>query len=716
MLKCTPIKENITVYEGDDCTLEFVSSLGDITGASIRLQARIDTSSRYAIIDVDGVILDATAGSYSVILPSGDTLGKASEDAYYYDIKITKANGSVHTDRSGMMTIDARTTDLTTTKTTTVYGVDVDKDGAPVLAKARELNFEGSGVTVNTNLKGGVDVSIKSPAAAPTLALHFSGIYDTLQDLTDAIASPTDHQQAIVLKPSEKYYHGVGNAWVALAPVGSFHPNYLGAYDTVVDLRVAEPLPVDDSLAIVGTTAKSFYIYDGSKWDQVTHTDLPSLDARVTDAESKISKAQNDIVGLTTSVGQNSATVAGIYAKDKPSFDTAVEAHLQQSKTDITNLQAGQGALESNVNQKISGVHVEDSTNNAFDDINSFHFVGAEVSDDGGKQVTVTVKPKITVANGQEVGSTSIVGDTLIFQGGTITADPNNPNVLIIGRTDTPSFDPSMFSSAIDHGYAADDQGIKSAKTTNGWWVFKDLKSVSGRPSDSIGELIVFKNEIPTSNVALKHVFTMAIGQDRDLESKVWFMYRDGTQWTPWFSEQGADQATIDSLTASVNELKSGNAAVLKELEALQTAAGNLYAPTKEAFNKAVTALINAALANYTPVKPGHGGDKPSLVFPRFYAQFSLSTPTSFAGAVTSTNAEATLLRIPTTRSRVFISVINDNGEASKVKGFSINGSLKSSWDYRDTIIDGKRYRAFYSAGAFSEQKVDIKVDFGQGI
>lgn len=180
-------------------------------------------------------------------------------------------------------------------------------------------------------------------------------------------------------------------------------------------------------------------------------------------------------------------------------------------------------------------------------------------------------------------------------------------------RQGTPSFNPSMFASAVNHGYAANDQGIKSPQTTDGWWVFTDLKSVSGRPPDAVGELIVFKNEVHEQNPAMKHVFAMAIGRDKDQKNKVWFMYRSGSQWTPWFSEQGADQATIDSITASVNELKSGNADALKEIGALQTAAGNLYAPTKEAFNKAVTALINAALANYTPVKPSQGDDSFTL-------------------------------------------------------------------------------------------------------
>lgn len=717
MSSCIPIKENITVYEGDDCTLTFTSSIKNLTGYGVKLQARIDTSSRYAIIDVDGTITDAAAGEYTVTFPSASTLGKAQEKAYHFDIKLTSSTGAVHTDRYGMMLIEARTTDMHIPASVNVYGVDVDKDGVSLLAKARELNFEGSGVTVSTNLKGGVDVSIKAPAASPTLALHFSGIYDDLQALEDAIPKPTENMQAIVISPSEKYYHGVGGSWVALAPVGAMHPTYLGAYDKVEDLELANPTPPSDSLAIVGTSAKSFYFWDGAKWDQLTHTDLPSLDARVTDAETKIAKAQGDIAGLTTSVGQNSAAVAGIYAKDKPSFDTAVEAHLQQPKTDIANLQAGQGVLESNINQKISGIHVEDADqSNAFDDINSLHFIGAEVSDDGGKQVTVTVKPKITVASGQEAGSTSLEGSSLIFPGDTISADPNDPSVLILGRTDTPKFDPSIFQSAVDHGYAADDQGIKSSKTKDGWWVFKDLKSVSGRPTDSVGDLIVFKNTIASGDPSKRHAFSLAMGKDADGNNDIWVIYRDGEKWTGWFKVTTGLQAKVDLITANVDKLKQSDASIISEVSALQTSLGNLYAPTKEAFNKAVTALINAALANYTPAKPSHGGDKPSLVFPRFYAQFSIGVPTDFTGATTSTNAEATLLRIPTTRERIFISVENDNDEASKVTGFKFNNKQEMSLAHRDIVRNGKKYRAFYTAGAFSEQKVDIKVDFGQGI
>ena len=40
-------------------------------------------------------------------------------------------------------------------------------------------------------------------------SLKFSGIYEQLSDLTDAIPAPDKDLQAIVLNPSEKYFHVV---------------------------------------------------------------------------------------------------------------------------------------------------------------------------------------------------------------------------------------------------------------------------------------------------------------------------------------------------------------------------------------------------------------------------------------------------------------------------------------------------------------------------
>ncbi|CAH9015432.1 conserved hypothetical protein [Vibrio phage 393E50-1] len=477
MLKCTPIKENITIYEGDDCTLEFSSSLGDITGASIRLQARIDTSSRYAIIDVSGTILDATAGSYSVILPSNDTLGKAQLDAYYYDIKITKSDGSVHTDRSGMMTIDARTTDLTTTTTTTVYGVDIDRDGTLLKAKAQQVNFLGTGVKLTSNPQGGVDIEIDRTATAPTLALQFAGIYNELQDLTDAVPKPSEHMQAIVIQPSEYYYHVVAGSWQQLAPVSSFHSKYLGAYDTVDDLKLAEPNPGEESLAIVGTDNKSFYVYDSGSWDIVNHADIPGLDARLTTQEGKMVTVQKDVSDLQTVTGKNAADIAALYVPDKTTFDEKLNERLTQPEANIgalqastAKIQAAQSTSEKTVTdntkrievaeghlqtlqstdqkhdsdisaigddirqlqgQVFNGIHLEDDDGNSFDDITGLAFDGASVQDDQGTGLaTVVVSPKVTVANGQQPGSTSVTGNAIIFEGSQVATDPNDTNVI----------------------------------------------------------------------------------------------------------------------------------------------------------------------------------------------------------------------------------------------------------------------------------------------
>ena len=282
---------------------------------------------------------------------------------------------------------------------TDLTGIDFRDDDAEV-GKFTSVNFKGDGVQVSHS-NGELQVEIERSAVAPTLALHFAGIYDSLQDLQDAITSPSSNMQAIVIQPSEKYYHGVGGSWVELAPVGAFHPTYLGTYDTVGNLQSAYPSPSKESLAIVGTTSKAFYIYDGSKWDGLTHTDLPALDARVTDAEGKILTLQNK--------------------------DTQHDQQLSAVGADISQLQG----------QVYTGNDIQDDQGNSLADITGIKFVGAEVSDDDGdKTATVTVKPKITVANGQQPGSTSATGNALIFEGATIIADPSDPNVLRITTKD----------------------------------------------------------------------------------------------------------------------------------------------------------------------------------------------------------------------------------------------------------------------------------------
>lgn len=291
-------------------------------------------------------------------------------------------------------------------------GVAFSDDGSEV-GVFSSVDFKGNGIQLG-HANGKLEVTVDTPPSAPTLALHFAGIYDSLQDLQDAIASPSENMQAIVIQPSEKYYHGVGGNWVELAPVGAMHPTYLGTYDTVDDLKAAEPSPASESLAIVGTTAKAFYIYDGAKWDGLTHTDLPALDARVTDVESK-TKNNTDRI-----------QVAEGHLQTLQSNDQKHDNEISSIGDDIRQLQG----------QVYTGNDIEDDSGNSLSDITGLKFVGATVEDpDDDKTATVTVSPKITVANGQQPGSTTAAGNALIFEGATITPDPNDTNVI---KVDSP--------------------------------------------------------------------------------------------------------------------------------------------------------------------------------------------------------------------------------------------------------------------------------------
>lgn len=529
--------------------------------------------------------------------------------------------------------------DVTTARNST--GGNSSTNGVAINGQPTTDIQTAGGIVANYDPKTGT--STLSVAATHAVGNYFVGIYDTLKDLQDAAPVPGNNYQAIVVQPLEYYYHGVGGTWVQLAPVGSIHAEYIGAYDTLQDLTTAEPTPADNSLAIVGTDRKAFYMYHTNAWEAVQGSDVPSLVSRMDVAEQHLQTLQTSDAAQTSKIG---------------------------------TLETEQAKLKTDVATKISGVSVKDAaTSQVHAGIHSFTFDNAEV-------------------------------------------DPNDATTMIVHSSPgkAPSFDPSMFQSAVDHGYAADNQGVKSGTTTDGWWIFKDLKSVSGRPSGAVGDVIIFKNTVDTPNPALKHVFMMAIGKDSALTNKMWFQYRDGLSWTPWFTEQGATQGTVDALTASVDELKKANQATIDEVGKLQTAIGKVYTPgSKQAFDAAVNALIDAKIAE-SKQGGGHSGDHPETVYPRFYAQFSNSVPTSFTSATTSTNAEATLVSAPAQRSRIFISVTNDNDEASKVKGFKFNNKLEMTLDHRDIVVDGVKYRSFYTAGSFQEAGIDIKVDFGQGI
>lgn len=251
-----------------------------------------------------------------------------------------------------------------------------------------------------------------------------------------------------------------------------------------------------------------------------------------------------------------------------------------------------------------------------------------------------------------------------------------------------------------------------------GWWSVKATnKNVTGKPRDSQGDLIVMHQKVSGNAGKPNFGVMLAFGQDTNGDSAQWAQYRDGTKWTPWFKVVDINSAGTHVDIAAINKAIADGAtrvaAMENDVSGLKTQIGDIYAPSKTVFDTAVNALIDAKLAAITP-SHGGGGDKPAITLPKIYAMFSNNVPTTLAvdGAVTSTNGKATLTRIPTTRSRVFVLVENDNDEASKVTGISVDGGLSSAWQPRDIVIDGKKYRAFYSAGAYTEKTLRIKVNF----
>lgn len=129
----------------------------------------------------------------------------------------------------------------------------------------------------------------------------FVGIYETLKDLTDAVGTPSPAMQAIVIEPSEFYYHVIGGKWAQFAPVGKVHPNYVGSYDNLPDLKVASPAPKDGDLAILGKS--SFYVADGGSWVSVI------IGAGKAD-NAKVVQNSADIATLKATSTKNTADIA----------------------------------------------------------------------------------------------------------------------------------------------------------------------------------------------------------------------------------------------------------------------------------------------------------------------------------------------------------------------------------------------------------------------
>lgn len=225
-----------------------------------------------------------------------------------------------------------------------------------------------------TELDLGIPRASQSPAVRQ--AVRFLGMFETEAELNLQEPSPREGSQCVVLTPTQNYYEFTKGAWTKGREVGDAHNGYLGRYADEAALKLAHPTATADSTAIA---SKAWFIYETNAWEPLQDDHIPAIDNK------------------------------------------------------LQSLEEGQQVLQSNIDQKIGGIHVEDEEGNSFDDIKSLAISGATVTDSGGTQeVNLNIKPKITVANGQGPSSSSETGNAIVIEGSTVEADPNDPNVILV--------------------------------------------------------------------------------------------------------------------------------------------------------------------------------------------------------------------------------------------------------------------------------------------
>ncbi|MGL5728068.1 MAG: hypothetical protein ACRCYD_09485, partial [Plesiomonas sp.] len=198
-------------------------------------------------------------------------------------------------------------------------------------------------------------------------------------------------------------------------------------------IKIGEKLekldPADTYKLVDGADVEGF---DALKTQVGQHeADKSAIDSRIGTAEQHLQTLQQTDTDLTNRVNtaeqhlqtlqQNDVTITAI-----AHGNTAAIQQLDQSvKSDMQ-------VMQSNIAQKISGLHVEDIGNHAFDDINALHFIGATVSDDGSQQATITIdKQKINVSNGQEPSSKNFDVENLEFPGANLSTRDNGKIAVV---------------------------------------------------------------------------------------------------------------------------------------------------------------------------------------------------------------------------------------------------------------------------------------------
>lgn len=345
------------------------------------------------------------------------------------------------------------------------------------------------------------------------------------------------------------------------------------------------------------------------------------------------------------------------------------------------------------------GNDVADSKGADFQGVTKFSFDGATVTTaDAGKTAVVTVDhlpADITVTDGKQ---TTFTGTSFVFPDRTLTEAGGK---ITIGKTDTPTFDPSMFESAVNHGYATDNQSILTDGTTPGWWIFKDLPTVRRRPEDSADDLYVFK-QVSSLPGYKPHGVIMCFGVNKEGENRVWVAYRDDkSNWTPYLELGGeADQGKIDQLVQNINKLQTNDADTKALLTGLQTKIGDVYAPDKDTFDSKVNDLIQAALKHHVP----------EGLYPAFYASYGPKYVTDLTGLLEVKTGKVDLNATGNAPYYLFIFVLNDLDQDDRVKGWKLGSGQVIGMSSEGATIDGKRYRKYSLPAALNEQKIVLEM------
>lgn len=321
---------------------------------------------------------------------------------------------------------------------------DITVDMLPVLSdyQAGMVCVVGEGTKIYTYNIGDIKSDVEALKANSGLRnfSRFVGIFDNKEALA-TITNPQEGETAIVISPEDSYFSYKSGSWVFKHKVVDHQGLYLGLFNTLSDLTSAHGVADEGALALTANE-KKFYLYS-SGWKEVT----------------------------------NPASAAA----------AASTSHLE---SEVDGLKIGQSVLENNLKQKLNGIQLSDDSGTSLSDIKGLKFINAEVSDANADYTAdVTVNPKISVADGQAIGSTSIKANAIIFQGQTVRADPNDASVAYVDINSGSSASTLKVSDGVAGSVSVDEihfkgldmQGTPDHTTVNIEVEFKHFQTIAER-------------------------------------------------------------------------------------------------------------------------------------------------------------------------------------------------------------------------------------------